>query len=139
LPGSPGQQKGVVEGVVKFARLNFLVPVPQVQDPDELNVMLREMCQKDMNRGLQGKTGTKAQLFDEDRNAFLELPASPFDACMKEPIRANSLSLVRFDNNDCSVPVAYAHHDIQIKGYVDRVILCYHHTVVAEHGRCWSK
>jgi hypothetical protein len=132
-------EKGVVEGVVKFARLNFLVPVPQVRDLDELNAMLREMCEKDMNRRLRGKTGTKAQLFDEDRNAFLELPASPFDACMKEPTRANSLSLVRFDTNDYSVPVAYAHHDILIKGYVDRVVLCHRHTVVAEHRRSWDK
>jgi transposase len=33
-------EKGVVEGVVKFARLNFLVPVPDVKDMDELNAHL---------------------------------------------------------------------------------------------------
>lgn len=132
-------EKGVVEGVVKFARLNFLVPVPQVRDLDELNVLLRKMCREDMQRRLRGKTGTKAELFDEDRKAFLQLPASPFDACRKQPSRANSLSLVRFDNNDYSVPVAYAHHEILIKGYVDRVVLCHHHTVVAEHRRFWDK
>ena len=30
-------EKGVVEGVVKFARLNYFVPVPQVRDFDEVN------------------------------------------------------------------------------------------------------
>ena len=30
-------EKGVVEGVVKYARLNFLVPVPQVSGLEELN------------------------------------------------------------------------------------------------------
>ena len=29
-------EKEVVEGTVKYARLNFLVPVPQVRDLDEL-------------------------------------------------------------------------------------------------------
>jgi transposase len=132
-------EKGVVEGVVKFARLNFLVPVPQVQDLDELNVMLHKMCREDMKRRLRGKTGTKAELFEEDRKAFLEIPAGAFDACKKQPTRASSLSLVRFDNNDYSVPVAYAHHEILIKGYVDRVVLCSHHTIVAEHRRSWDK
>ena len=75
----------------------------------------------------------------EDQTAFSSLPASPFDACRKQPTRANSLSLVRFDDNDYSVPVDYAHHEILIKGYVDRVVLCHKEKVVADHKRSWAK
>ena len=132
-------EKGVVEGVVKFARLNFFVPVPRVGDFDELNKKLVSMCRDDMGRRLRGKSGTKAELIAEDRQVFLPLPPSPFDACRKQPTRANSLSLVRFDDNDYSVPVAYAHHEILIKGYVDRVVLCHGPRVVAEHKRSWGK
>ena len=35
-------EKGVVEGMVKYARLNFMVPVPQVQNLEELNEQLEE-------------------------------------------------------------------------------------------------
>jgi transposase len=132
-------EKGVVEGVVKFTRLNFFVPVPQVRDLGELNVRLVELCREDMRRRLRGKSGTKAELLKEDLAAFFSLPASPFDACRKQPTRANSLSLVRFDDNDYSVPVDYAHHEILIKGYVDRVVLCHKEKVVAEHKRSWGK
>jgi transposase len=132
-------EKGVVEGVVKFARLNFFVPVPQVHDLEELNTRLVEMCREDMKRRLRGKDGTKAELLKEDQAVFSSLPASPFDACRKQPTRANSLSLVRFDDNDYSVPVDYAHHEILIKGYVDRVVLCHKERVVAEHKRSWAK
>jgi len=132
-------EKGVVEGVVKFARLNFFVPVPETDDLDELNKKLASMCHDDMGRRLRGKSGTKAELIVEDRQVFLPLPPSPFDACRKQPTRANSLSLVRFDDNDYSVPVAYAHHEILIKGYVDRVALCHGPRVVAEHKRSWGK
>jgi len=132
-------EKGVVEGVVKFARLNFLVPVPQVRDLEELNDKLAELCREDMKRRLRGKSGTKAELLKEDQAAFLDPPSVPFDACKKQPTRANSLSLVRFDDNDYSVPVDYAHHEILIKGYVDRVDLCHRETVVAEHKRSWGK
>ena len=132
-------EKGVVEGVVKFTRLNFFVPVPQVRDLEELNARLVEMCREDMKRRVRGKSGSKGELFKEDKAAFLSLPACAFDACRKQPSRANSLSLLRFDDNDYSVPVAYAHHEILIKGYVDRVVLCHKEKGVAEHRRSWGK
>jgi hypothetical protein len=47
--------------------------------------------------------------------------------------------LVRFDNNDYSVPVAYAYHEILAKGYIDRVVLCHKAKIVAEHRRSWRK
>ena len=132
-------EKGVVEGVVKYARLNFFVPVPQVNDLDELNFKLAQMCREDLKRRLRGKSAPKAQLLAEDQAVFLSLPAGVFDACRKQPTRASSLSLVRFDDNDYSVTVAYAHHDILVKGYVDRVVLLFNHRVVAEHRRSWGK
>jgi len=132
-------EKGVVEGVVKFTRLNFFVPVPQVRDLSELNGRLVEKCREDLKRRLRGKGGIKAELLKEDQAAFLPLPPTPFDACRKQPTRANSLSLVRFDDNDYSVPVSYAHHEILVKGYVERVVLCYQDKVVAEHRRSWGR
>jgi transposase len=132
-------EKGVVEGVVKYARLNFLVPVPEVKDLAELNDVLVQKCRDDLKRRLRGKDGVKSELLKEDQAAFLELPASHFDACLKQPTRANSLSLVRFDCNDYSVPVSCAHHEIVAKGYVDRVVLCHHEVIVAQHIRSWQK
>ncbi len=82
---------------------------------------------------------TKRELLSEERSTFLPLPPSLFDACRKQPTRASSLSLVRFDDNDYSVPVTYAHHEILIKGYVNRVVLCHKEKVIAEHRRSWDK
>ena len=132
-------EKGVVEGVVKFARLNFFVPVPQVRDLSELNGQLAQRCREDLKRRLRGKGGTKGDMLKEDQSAFSLLPAAAFDACRKQPTRANSLSLVRFDDNDYSVPVSYAHYEILVKGYVERVVLCHKERVVAEHSRSWGK
>ena len=132
-------EKGVVEGVVKYVRLNFFVPVPQVRDLEELNERLAQMCRADLSRRLRGKSGPKAELLVEDRAAFHSLPPIPFDACRIRTTIANSLSLVRFDANDYSVPVRYAHHFITMKGYVDRVLLCCEEETVAEHRRSWDK
>jgi len=132
-------EKGVVEGVVNFARLNFFVPVPDVGDFAELNAHLVARCREDLGRRLRGKSATKAQLLLEDQVTFRPLPTPRFDACRVQPGQADSESLVRFQDNDYSVPVEYAHHPVVVRGYVDRVEIAYRHQVIAVHGRSWER
>jgi transposase len=134
-----GNEKGVVEGTGGYARRNFLVPVPQVADYDALNAYLLDCCRSDLQRRLRGQTGVKAELLKDDQAAFIPLPIAPFDACRKHAARANSLSLVRFHNNDYSVPVDCAHHPVTVKGYWDRVEICRGVEHVAAHRRLWGK
>jgi hypothetical protein len=132
-------EKGVVEGAVKYARLNFMVPVPQAASLEELNAALRRSCVEDRARRVRGKSATKDQLLEEERASLLALPQARFDAARKQSTTASSLSLVRFDNNDYSVPVAFAHHPIVVKGYCTQVVLCHLGQVVARHERIWKK
>lgn len=132
-------EKGVVEGTVKYARLNFLVPVPEVRDLDDLNARLVEACRCDLRRRLRGRGAPKETFLIEDQEKFLPLPEAPFDACRKVSTTASSLSLVRFDTNDYSVPVRWGHHPVVIKGYVDRVAICHRAEVIAEHRRLWVR
>lgn len=134
-----GNEKGVVEGMVKFTRGNFLVPVPQVRDLNELNGGLKQRCLTDQQRRVRGKEGIKAVRLVEDLAAMLPLPASRFDGYRKQSTTASSLSLVRFDDNDYSVPVAWAHHPIVAKGSCDEVVLCRGLAEVARHRRMWDK
>src|SRR5271156_4211894 len=78
-----GNEKGVVEGQVKFTRLNYFVPVPLAGDLAGLNGHLYQRCQDDQQRRLRGQTGTKAELLLADQKAFLPLPTTPFEACRK--------------------------------------------------------
>ena len=132
-------EKGVVEGTVKYARSNYFVPVPQVGDLQELNRHLRERCEADLGRRLRGKDGSKAELLDEDRAAFVPLPQTPFEACRRASTTVSSLSLVRFDSNDYSAPVRLAHHPVVVKGFVDRVEIARAGEVMATHRRIWGK
>jgi transposase len=132
-------EKGVVEVTVKYGRLNFFVPVPEVRDMEALNAYLLSRCTEDLARRLRGQKATKAELLTEEQETMLHLPPAPFDACRKASTTASSLSLVRFDNNDYSVPVRWAHHPVVVKGYVDRVVLCHKGEQIAEHERLWDK
>jgi transposase len=132
-------EKGVVETLVGYARRNFLVPVPEVRDLAELNAHLAAACQRDLQRRLRGRRLSKQELLREDQAAFLPLPAVPFEACRIVSTFANSQSLVRFDTNDYSVPVAHAHRPVVVKGFVDRVRICRADQVIAEHARGWEE
>jgi transposase len=133
-------EKGIVEGSVKYSRLNFMVPVPQVKDYDELNRLLRDCCQSDLGRILRGKRSlSKKQLLDEDCIAAIALPDYKFDYRKSTSTFASSESLVRYDTNDYSVPVSYAHHQTTIKASV-RFIEVYHlDKLIAKHRRCWDR
>jgi len=74
-PGK-GNDKGNVEGLVGYARRNFMVPVPRVASWEELNAHLLEECQKRRERKLWGHEETIAQRFERDREKLLPLPLS---------------------------------------------------------------
>ena len=61
------------------------------------------------------------------------LPVAPYDACEKRAGGVSSLSLVRYRTNDYSVPVAYGHRDVLVRGYVDLVVISCGSEVIAQH------
>jgi transposase len=133
-------EKGHVETLVGFARRNFLVPVPCLRDGLEgLNARLEADGRADLARRLRGKPATKAELLADDRAAMLPLPAEAFVAARVEPTAADSLSLVRFDTNDYSVPTEFAHHQVTALGTVDAVRIVVGDRVVATHRRSWGR
>lgn len=132
-------EKGVVERAVRYARQNFMVPVPQVDSLEDLNEILWEDCYGDCDRKPRGKKDTIMNLLVEESEEFLPLPRSSFDACIKSPTSANSLSLVRIKDNDYSVPVRYAHHPLSSKAYTNRVEIFYEDELIARHDRSWKK
>jgi len=134
-----GNEKGVVEGIVGYGRRNFLVPVPSFETWAEANVYLEQRCLDDLARRVRGKTQTKAELLEVDRAALLPLPTAAFEARRVVKTSANSLSLVRFDANDYSVPTAFAHHEVTAIGGIEEVRIVCGSQVVATHPRCWDK
>jgi len=133
-------EKGIVEGSVKYSRLNFMVPVPQVKDYDDLNQRLLDCCQSDLDRILRGKRSlSKKQLLTEDRFAAIALPDDMFDYRKSTSTFASSESLVRYDTNDYSVPVSSAHHQTTIKASVSFIEVYRQDALIAKHRRCWDR
>jgi transposase len=111
-----GNDKGKVEGLVGYARRNFMVPIPRANSWEELNAHLEEQCRKRRERRLRGRTETIGERFERDRAAMLPLPAAPYEACEKISARVSSLSVVRYRGSDYSVPTEYGHRQVWVKG-----------------------
>lgn len=41
--------------MVKYVRLNFFVPIPEVSSLDQLNAFLEERCRQELKRQLRGR------------------------------------------------------------------------------------
>jgi hypothetical protein len=132
-------EKGHVEAMVKFARSNFLVPVPEAPSWEALNAELRRRCEADLGRRLRGKERPKGELLAAERPSLRPLPAGGFEPRRVELTQASSLSLVRFDGNDYSVPTACAHQPVTVVGGLDEVRLVCRDQLVARHRRHWGR
>ncbi len=137
-PGK-GNDKGKVEGLVGYMRRNFLVPIPSFESFEALNAFLERRCLERMDDRLRGHSETIGQRMERDLEALLPLPPAPYDACEKQAGRVSSLSLVRYRTNDYSVPVAYGHRDVLVRGYVDRVVISCGSGVIARHPRSYQR
>ena len=137
-PGK-GNDKGKVEGLVGYARRNFLVPIPVFADFEALNAHLLECCRKRLADRLRGQVGTIGDRLDHDLAAFQKPLPAPYDACEKKPGTVSSLSLVRYRCNDYSVPTAYGHQKVLIRGYVHEVVISCGAQIIARHPRSYER
>ena len=94
-PGK-GNDKGKVEGLVGYARRNFLVPLPVFESFEALNAYLLDCCRRRMADRLRGHNEMIAQRLERDLAAFQRPLPPPYDACEKVATRVSSLSLVRY-------------------------------------------
>jgi transposase len=137
-PGK-GNDKGSVEGLVGWARRNFMVPLPRFASWDAFNVWLEGQCRKRHADILRGHGETIGQRLQRDLEAMAELPPAPFDACDQATGRVSSQALVRYKTNDYSVPVAYGHRDVWVRGYVGQVVIGCGGEIIARHPRCYDR
>jgi transposase len=137
-PGK-GNDKGSVEGVVGWARRNFMVPLPGFATWDDFNTWLEEQCRKRQADILRGHRDTIGARLERDLEAMMPLPPAPFEACDQATGRVSSQALVRYKTNDYSVPVAYGHRDVWVRGYVDRVVIGCGGEVIARHPRSYDR
>lgn len=133
-----GHEKGLVEGLVGWARRNICVPVPHVSSLEELNTRLLENCLRYEKHQIQGKPETVGSLFAKEKSMLRPLPHKPFETAKCTDARVTAFSTVRFMTNEYSVPVAYAGCRVGVKGYPETVEIHLKGQCISVHERCYE-
>ena len=113
--------------------------MPQAESFAALNARLEARCRERQGARLRGHEESIGERLARDRAAMLPLPAAPYEACETRSARVSSLSLVRYRGNDYSVPVAYGHREVLVRGYVEAVVVGCGAAVVARHRRSYGR
>jgi transposase len=137
-PGK-GNDKGNVEGLVKYARKNFMVPIPHAESYEALNARLAASCIRRQEDVLRGFSTTIGARMGADVGAFRKDPGDLFEPCEKVPARVSAFSLVRYRTNDYSAPTRYGHREVLVKGFVDEVVVVCGSEIIARHARSYAK
>ena len=115
-PGA-GNEKGRVEEGVGYARRNFMVPLPQVANFEELNAQLRQQCRADDERQVSRQRQTIAAAFQQEQPQLRPLPAHDVDCCREVAARLNGYSQIEVETNRYSVPTDRATATLRVKLY----------------------
>src|SRR3954452_10333657 len=136
-PGK-GNDKGKVEGLVGYARRNYLVPIPDVLSFAALNAHLEQRCLERLDHRVRVQPESIGERLVGDLAALQTRPPLAYDACDRTAAQVSSLALVRYDRNDYSVPTAYGHRAVLVRGYVDEVVIGCGAEIIARHPRSYA-
>lgn len=117
-----GNEKGLVENLVGYARRNVCVPMPRIEDLSEMDDKFLDFCDKyNAKHKIASKDATVAVLLLESKKAFLPFPPYRFDTSETRTVAVNPFSLVKYDRQLYSVPTNWADKIVTIKGYGNHV------------------
>jgi transposase len=135
-----GREKGGVEGLVGYARRNFLVPVPEVKDFEELNTRLLEQCERHSQNRIGGREDERTiqQRAETEQARLLPLPERPFENRKVIVVRISRYQTAQIDRNRYSVPTAYVGRQCWAEVGCERVWLYADDRQIASHRRLFG-
>ncbi len=137
-PGK-GHEKGGVEGLVGYARRNYLVPLPEIESFEELNERLLRSCLAHGHHQVSGKSATINELSEAEEPLLLSLPDADYPVKQVFFAKVDHYSTVKADCNRYSVPTYYAGLKVNVELGVERVMIYYNRDKIAEHQRTFGK
>ncbi len=134
-----GNEKGLVENLVGYARRNFFVPVPRVDDIKSLNEQLWQLCLNyRANHKVAGRNQSVSELYAIEKEYLNAIPKFRFDTSKTAHPKVDDFSTVRYDKNNYSVPTGYLRKEVTVKGYADDVCILYEGSLIATYQRSYG-
>ena len=136
-PGQ-GHEKGGVEGLVGYARRNYMVPIPKADTLEDLNDQLLAACAAHGGYRIAGREHSVNELYEQEKRHLIALPDLPFGNLQTGSGKINKYATVVIDKNRYSVPTRYVNCKADVVLHVDRVEIFYANKKIASHDRLFS-
>lgn len=133
-----GHEKGGVEGLVGFARRNFLVPIPAAGSLEEINEKLLTQCVAYERRTISGQENSVGARFEDERPLLLSLPSVPYATENTITAKVDKYSTVVVDRNRYSVPTRLVGCIVRVICFVDTLEIFQQGKRVARHRRLYG-
>lgn len=133
-------EKGLVENLVGLKRRNIFVPVPRVDDYNQLQQETSRRClQYIKHHHIRYKPLSVQDAFTKEQAHLLPLPLREFDYAFTTTAAVQLDGLAKFQGNRYSVPIHLAGRRVTIKGHPLKVDIHYRGDLVASYERCYRK
>jgi len=133
-----GHEKGGVEGLVGYARRNYMVPVPEAKSLEDLNEKLLKDCLSYGGHRISGREQTVDELYEAEKSQLIPLPDKPYGNVESATIKADKYSTVLVDKNRYSVPTKYAYMKVQVIVHINVIEIFYAREKIAVHSRLYG-
>lgn len=117
-----GHEKGNVENKVGTVRRNWFVPIPEMTSWEQLNEVMKGKAEAYMKENHYDKKQPIQALWQEEGQNLLFLPHEPFEVVTLKGATLDKYGRFRWDRHFYTVPQGYAHDDVIIKIYWDRLV-----------------
>lgn len=133
-----GHEKGGVEGLVGFARRNYMVPVPEAANLDELNEKILRQCLAYGSHTMAGREHNVDTLYEEEKGFLLTQPEVTYSNVQPYEARSDKYATVMVDKNRYSIPWRYAGQKLKVLLHVDQIEIFAGTKKLAVHTRLFG-
>lgn len=133
-PGK-GNEKGLIENLVKYTRNNYFLPYPDFADFESFNGWLLRKCRQRLEKGVHEGQAWAKLLLHEEFLPFQEV----YQYARIVGASVDTYQLIHVDRNRYSVPTRYVGKKVQVRVYPFEIIVSYKGEVIAEHDRLFGR
>jgi transposase len=137
-PGK-GNEKGGVEGEVRYARHEVLTPIPTVSGRPGVQALFDGWMERDVTRTIRASGQTIGERWEEEIPALLALPAARFEVASSQPAKVSNRSWIQTGTNFYSVPVEWVGREVTVRVDAERIRVSGPGERVVEHRRLYGR
>ena len=134
-----GNEKGGVEGEVKYQRIEILSPIPTIDGREDLQRLCAEWMERDQSRTIRGREQSIGEMWREEAADLIDQPPVRFEVAMPKVAKVSLRSWVQTGTNFYSVPVRWCGREVTMQVDAERVVIIGPGGARVEHVRMYGR